>query len=302
MLQAHNSAPPGNGWLDCNARRSYRYVRVQLQSGQVHPQSVRVENISTEAVGSVAACVVPLFSQRPNIHHWMFHYVQLGVSRFHMYLPSIHAHERDAYEAAHEVWMTVKDFNFREGETHTEPFHPFEHPLAVWHHYSPSNRENYFGQVIMYNDCIMRARYTHEYALLFDVDEFLYVNSTGAGRSGMVQLPYYLDATFPPKVATLEFMTWHYPENCPATSVGTFFQRHKLRDMQPITGKNGKIIVRTKYVLEAYVHFAVHWAAGWEQKLMLTADQAFLKHIVWMHPAYVHCTNYVHEDTGIMPR
>lgn len=43
--------------------------------------------------------------------------------------------------------MTVRGFNFRHGETHTDPFHPFDHPLAEWHHYSPSNRENYFGQV-----------------------------------------------------------------------------------------------------------------------------------------------------------
>ena len=47
----------------------------------------------------------------------------------------------------HEIWRTVMSFNFRDGETHTDPFHPFEHPLATWHQYSPSNRENYFGQV-----------------------------------------------------------------------------------------------------------------------------------------------------------
>ena len=46
-----------------------------------------------------------------------------------------------------QVWETVKGFNWRHGETYTDPFHPFEHPLAEWHHYSPSNRENYFGQV-----------------------------------------------------------------------------------------------------------------------------------------------------------
>ncbi len=145
--QAHNSAPPGNGWLDCAPEHGFAFVRVLLRSGHVHGQTVRVENIRTERIGAVAACVAPLFSHRPDIHAWMYHMTQLGVGRFHMYLPAIHAHERDAYEAPHEVWMTVKDFNYREGETHTEPFHAFEHPLAVWHHYSPSNRENYFGQV-----------------------------------------------------------------------------------------------------------------------------------------------------------
>ena len=50
---------------------------------------------------------------------------------------------------AEKVWMTVRGFNFRMGETHTDPFHPFDHPLVTWHHYSPSNRENYFGQVTL---------------------------------------------------------------------------------------------------------------------------------------------------------
>lgn len=46
-----------------------------------------------------------------------------------------------------QVWDTVSGFNFRHGETHTDPFLPFEHPLAEWRYYSPSNREGYFGQV-----------------------------------------------------------------------------------------------------------------------------------------------------------
>ncbi len=154
----------------------------------------------------------------------------------------------------------------------------------------------------MYNDCVMRTRHTHDYAVLFDVDEFLYVNASAGGHGGMVQLPDFLNAAFPPKVAALEFVTWHYPANCPVTSVGTFFHRHKLRDPVHITGKNGKIIVRPKYVDEVYVHFPVVWAADWEQKLLIEPERAFVKHIVWMQPKNVHCTNYVHEDTGIAPR
>ena len=45
-----------------------------------------------------------------------------------------------------QLWETINGFNFRHGETHTDPFHPFDHPLTDWRHYSPSNRENYFGQ------------------------------------------------------------------------------------------------------------------------------------------------------------
>ena len=106
-----------------------------------------MEDIPTERAGAVVACVAPLFSLRPDIHHWLYYYTGLGVSRFHMYVPTLHAHEQVHYDEPHEVWMTVKGFNFRLGETHTDPFHPFDHPLVSWHHYSPSNRENYFGQV-----------------------------------------------------------------------------------------------------------------------------------------------------------
>ena len=129
--QVHQMAPLGNGWVDCNMKEQYRFVRLQLHSGHVHHQSLQIEEIPTERAGAVAACVGPLFSHRPDIHNWMFHMMQLGVHRFHMYLPTIHAHEKDAFEAVHEMWMTVKDFNFRHGETHTDPFHPFETPPCV---------------------------------------------------------------------------------------------------------------------------------------------------------------------------
>ena len=73
-----------------------------------------------------------------------------------------------------QVWESVKGFNWRHGETHTDPFHPFEHPLAEWHHYSPSNRENYFGQVCTFCREFCRQvlqpmhahRYTHAQLLL----------------------------------------------------------------------------------------------------------------------------------------
>ena len=48
------------------------------------PQVLSVEDIPTQRLGAVAACVAPLFSHRPDIHQWMDHYTQLGVNRFHM--------------------------------------------------------------------------------------------------------------------------------------------------------------------------------------------------------------------------
>ena len=155
--------------------------------------------------------------------------MQLGVSRFHMYWATLHSHEHEADEDPLELWKTVGSYHYREGETHTDPLYPFDHPLAVWHQYSPSNREAYFGQVISFNDCVVRTRYTHDYALLFYVDEFLYINATAFGRTGMVPLADWLDGTFPEQTASLEFVSWQYPRNCPALAVGSFFERHKYR-------------------------------------------------------------------------
>ena len=53
--------------------------------------------------GAMAACVAPLFSQRPDIHQWLHHYTQLGVNKFHMYVPTLHSHEPHHHEAPHEV-------------------------------------------------------------------------------------------------------------------------------------------------------------------------------------------------------
>ena len=208
LLQIHHMVQPGNGWVDCGTSRHHPYVRMLMKGGDVHHQTVRVETIATERAGSVAACVAPLFSHRPDISDWMYHYSQLGVSKFHMYWATVHTHDHDATEEPLEVWRTVDSFHFRVEETHTDPFYPFDHPLAIWHHYSPSNREIYFGQAIAYNDCIMRTRYTHDYALQFDVDEYLAINATALGRTGKVLLPEYLEEAFPKQTASLEFMSW----------------------------------------------------------------------------------------------
>ena len=236
-----------------------------MKSGDVHHQTVRVETIATGRVGSVAACVAPLFSHRPDISDWMYHYSQLGVSRFHMYWATVHTHDHEATEEPLEVWKTVDSFHFRVEETRTDPFYPFDHPLADWHHYSPSNREVYFGQVIAYNDCLMRTRYTHDYALQFDVDEYLYINGTALGQTGKALLPEYLEEAFPKQTVSLEFMSWQvcspafplqtsgtchcfvlytngrcvrscwnphvpqYPANCPSSAMGSWYERHTYR-------------------------------------------------------------------------
>ena len=52
----------------------------------------------------------------------------------------------------------------------------------------------------MYNECLMRNRYSYDYAIFFDVDEFISINATSMGRKGPVSLPAYLRSTFPAKV------------------------------------------------------------------------------------------------------
>ena len=68
---------------------------------------IQVEDVPAERAGAVVACVAPLFSLRPDIHHWLYYYTQLGVSKFHMYTPSLHAHEATHYNEPHEVRMSA---------------------------------------------------------------------------------------------------------------------------------------------------------------------------------------------------
>ena len=59
------------------------------------------------------------------------------------------------------------------------------------------------AQVIMYNECLMRSKYAYDYAILFDVDEFISINQTTMGRKLPVPLPQFLRQTFPSKVCPL---------------------------------------------------------------------------------------------------
>ena len=47
--------------MDCATERQHHYVRMLLKNGDMHHQTIRVEAIGTKRVGSVAACVAPLF-------------------------------------------------------------------------------------------------------------------------------------------------------------------------------------------------------------------------------------------------
>ncbi len=66
--------------------------------------------------------------------------------------------------------------------------------------------------MLMYNECLMRSKYAYDYAVLFDVDEFIYINTTTLGRKGPVPLPQFLRATFPSKVhAPLQHVQSMFP-------------------------------------------------------------------------------------------
>ena len=73
------------------------------------------------------------------------------------------------------------------------------------------------------------------------------------------------------------------------------------REAQALLKKNGKIIVRPRYVMETYVHHVVVYAKGWAQKMKLETSVAFVKHITWLQNAYVRCAELVHEDTDRNP-
>lgn len=152
----------------------------------------------------------------------------------------------------------------------------------------------------MYNECLMRSRYSYDYTIFLDVDEFIYINATTMGRKGPVSLPVFLRHTMPKRTASLELVTYAYPKNCPATTLGSFVERHKIRDKH-MPKHHVKVIARPKHVRELFVHFVISVEEGWQDKLRVNEESAFLKHIVWLSPYYANCRAYVYEDTGKAP-
>lgn len=155
-------------------------------------------------------------------------------------------------------------------------------------------------QVLAYNECLVRSRYSYDYVMFLDVDEFIYLNATTMGRKAPVSLPAFLRHTFPRRTASLELITYAYPKNCPASTVSAFAERHKLRDRSLIK-HHVKLMVRPKHVQEVFVHFVIAVDDGWQEKLRVKEESAFLKHIIWFPPFYTNCRAYVYEDTGLNP-
>lgn len=83
----------------CNAAFCVHMTVLQAQEHTFHHASF---TFPCDA-GALSACVAPLFSQRPDIHQWMHHYTQLAVNKFYMYVPTLHFHEAQHYDAPHEV-------------------------------------------------------------------------------------------------------------------------------------------------------------------------------------------------------
>lgn len=46
----------------------------------------------------------------------------------------------------------------------------------------------------------MRSRYSYDYVMFLDVDEFIHLNATTMGREDPVSLPAFLRYTFPSSV------------------------------------------------------------------------------------------------------
>ncbi len=101
-------------------------------------------------------------------------------------------------------------------------------------------------------------------------------------------------------MASLEFAAYAYPKNCPATTTGSFFERHRIRDKNALK-HHIKVVVKPKFVTEVFVHFVIAAADGWEIKHVVPVESAFLKHIVWLSPIHAVCRAYVYEDTGLPP-
>ena len=142
----------------------------------------------TQRVGSLAACVGPLFSARPyiNLGDYFKYYARLGVDHFYAYVPA------DQHALAIQPNNSIKN--------------------VTWLLYQASPRRFYSGQVPLMQDCHSRLRYAFDYLAYFDTDEYLVLRTDSLLSYLNVLMPVH--QTGPIQVSAISFSTWDFPAYC----------------------------------------------------------------------------------------
>ena len=176
-----------------------------------HVPIEHIEAMPPTAVGKrVGICLGPLFGFVPQFFDWLEHHAHAGVAGVHAYVVRDMLLEGDRAAADHA------------GHTPDTQLMLLNHRLLSWHVYRDhADLGWYYGQLLVYNDCIYRSRRAYDYVLVIDQDEFLHSPSGAASPGWLPPLLGKLFAAGTP-TASVAFATALYPVRC------------VTRDLQPL--------------------------------------------------------------------
>lgn len=240
-------------------------------------QQVAVEQVEQSFLSDVGACIGPIFSSSPTMQDWLFYHRDFAVNHFHIYVAhgrfiEMENYSRDAAGSFPEQGMRSKN-----------RLNMFYSNFVWWQHYWPMEQSYYFGQQIVYNDCIFRNRRRHKFLVMLDVDEFI---SIGNGT-----LSSLLDRHLPPTRASIVLpMSWHHVQCPKRIAMNAYVGLDVFADRQPAMEYfqktqadqwygGAKSIVRPANVIAQHVHWTLVAVPSVELRYNVPPAEAALKHV-----------------------
>ncbi|CAL8469521.1 g9062 [Coccomyxa elongata] len=186
-----------------------------------------VERLPVGHKKGVGMCVGPIFSETPTFLDWLQYYADLGVDGIHM------------YAAVAEFILHRDDYMHAPGSRRTVQFQ--SHHLVTWRAFHPSRwSQHYYGQWLIFNDCVFRTRNIYDYIMFHDRDEF--VHFVGFDKPRQVQLKHFFEQHFgAPDVASVVYWGGLYRLHChmiKVSKIGTGGAARGEVDYQAYQGYN----------------------------------------------------------------
>ena len=114
----------------------------------------------------VGVCAGPILLASATFADWLDWTSKLGVNGIHAYAPIFEPVD------PRSRWYWHTEFS------HPHPAQFYQHHLLHWRAYSldVDRSSHYFGQFVLYTDCLIRNRYKYAFLAFIDVDEFIYLH------------------------------------------------------------------------------------------------------------------------------
>ncbi|EIE19825.1 hypothetical protein COCSUDRAFT_48697 [Coccomyxa subellipsoidea C-169] len=165
-----------------------------------------VERLPKGQAKGVGMCVGPIFSETPTFLDWLQYYADLGVDGIHM------------YATVAEFILHRDDYMHMPGSRRSVQFQ--SHHLITWRAFHPSRwSQHYYGQWLIFNDCVFRTRNIFEFVMFHDRDEFVHI--VGMDKPRQVKLKQFFEKQFgAPDVASVVYWGGLYKIHCHMVKVG----------------------------------------------------------------------------------